>query len=56
MFYIPGLNLFIWEARRDDFYSSFENCLYGKRDGMFYIPALKTVYMGCETGRFIFRV
>ena len=31
---------------RDVFYSSFKNCLYGRRDRTFFIPALKTVYMG----------
>ena len=35
------------------FYSGFKNCLYGRRDGItgsvFFIPALKTVYMGGGT-------
>ena len=26
---------------RDVFYPGFKNCLYGKRDGTFFIPALK---------------
>ena len=38
-------------AGRDVFYSDFKNCLYGRRDGTFFIPALKTVYMGGGTRR-----
>ena len=38
--YIVALGLFIWEAGRDV-------C----RDGTFFIPALKTVYMGYKSSR-----
>ena len=34
------------------FYSDFKSCLYGRRDGMFSISTLKTVYMGGGKGHF----
>ena len=46
--YLPG---------GDVFYPVFKNCLYGRwdgtfaGDGTFFIPCLKTVYMGGGTGR-----
>ena len=43
----------VWEAGRDVSYPGFKNCLYGGRDGTFLILALKTVYMGGGTGRFL---